>query len=32
MISIRINLPGKTDGETNTLIEMLPFINLFSLM
>jgi FMN phosphatase YigB (HAD superfamily) len=32
MMAIRINLPGKTDGETNTLIEMLPFINLFSLM
>jgi FMN phosphatase YigB (HAD superfamily) len=32
MMAIRINFPGKKDGEVNTLIEMLPFINLFSLM
>jgi|SRR5919112_1937762 FMN phosphatase YigB (HAD superfamily) len=32
MMAIRVNLPGKTDGEINTLIEILPFINLFSLM
>lgn len=32
MMAIRINFPGKKDGEVNTLIEMLPFINLFSLL
>jgi FMN phosphatase YigB (HAD superfamily) len=32
MMAIKINFPGKKDGEVNTLIEMLPFINLFSLM
>jgi FMN phosphatase YigB (HAD superfamily) len=32
MMAIRINLPGETGGEADTLAEILPFINLFLLM
>jgi FMN phosphatase YigB (HAD superfamily) len=31
MMAIRINLPGEAGGEVNSLLEVLPFINLFAL-
>jgi FMN phosphatase YigB (HAD superfamily) len=31
MMAIRINLPGETDGEADSLTEMLPLVNLFLL-